>query len=1028
MSDKPVEPSSSDPPTDNAAAAKPAILKFKALAQAAAKQNASNVSPPTVQTPTDKPNTPTTGFPQTNGPTQPTINRIRTIAGAVAATRKNTSHHQDPILEVVETQKSHSLRKEVKKVTATRSDLIRERTPTGPLPNSLGSPPTSKLKSLEGYGLGSGTLPDEVAALAPRPLISAKHKSLGVVAKKIKKKIDKSPSPDSPNRDSAVVPIRDPATDPEMIHTSADGLKINTAPTVLDKGLAMMESPDSVDGAYSDDGQPVEHVDIMVSDNDLVDIHKVAHREMGPRKFAKLFFADDLAAWDEITEWKRLNSGQTIEAALAYFCPRKRSADVIVRMIYGDTDDCDYVMRYRKHHTDNENSLRVRELFEEKLLHHGLLLEIESSLDKDHVFFVKVFTPFHFLALESYKMGLQFNLREPLHRLDSDAHPPEVRQGLFGYFKTYHLDLNKHTAELDPLDLSSFEFKLPDTTSDAGYKVVNVVDQARTTANSSFVAFYFVYLEFYNRCLSYSSLCGLIVFLYGIYDYFSYTANHPSSSSHLFMRDATGHEEVIASNLTDITSGHSNETIITGHTVHDQSWHKLFDNALTPWFAFFMSLWSVCYAVAWARREKYYSFKWAMHNHDPPPLRRVEFVSVGVRKSPVTNKMELYFPVESRLIRQIISFIILLVFCAISCFSVLAQIFFILHFEEEGVEEQLVAFGGAMMGVLLIQICRRIFRPICHLLNTWENYRTEEEFEQALVLKHWSFEFINIYCHIVYFAFIRPHMKDVLIFGHIVHAAASCDPTKDVCSADVILELLVIFICDQIIERFEELGIPRIQSLFRAITSKKTVNISSANLHSKAEDGNNAIRPQYYRDEIRSEYEGLYEDYLPKAIQYGYVTMFVTAFPLAPLFALLNNAFETRMDLYKLLKVLRRAPPFLGSGIGVWDPILRGCSILAVSTNGLLVTFSSEYFFTTVIEPYDESQWMVVRLTFLILWHVVIYLLGIIILWIIPGEPEIIKIARDREEYLERIMLDPSAEAEDEEFGSKVAEAAMSHR
>ncbi|KAI9327397.1 calcium-activated chloride channel-domain-containing protein [Obelidium mucronatum] len=934
---------------------------------------------------------------------------------------------------------------------------------------------------------------------------------------------------------TATIPLK--SDDPEA--AAADGIVASPSAS----------SPESASSPDSDESnQPPEHIDILVHESDLQDIHKVVIRELGPtKKKVKLFYADDVLAFDEISAWQNQNPEKSISDALAYFCPKRRSADVLVRLIYGDTEEPDYVLTYKTHHNHHrseqeENFSYIRSLFEEKLLHHGVILEIEKSLDTNHMHFVKVFTPFHFLALEAYKLGLQFNLREPLHTLDSDAHPPEKRNGIFQYFKTYHLDLNKHTADLDPLDLSSFEFKLPDPTTEEKHRIVSVINQPCHIVLTKFferrhrillahhaiisaemrvltrtglrteginyllshriyldffpthdedidspvtkgkikltkredlacenvsslrtrlirqwvygpmfrlekpvdlireyfgeeVAFYFVYLEFYNRCLGYSALCGLIVFLYGIYEYLDYQST--MSKSHLYTRGAPTHDPI--SNLTD---SHSNTTTSPinsggGHGPKDDSWHKLFDNALTPWFALFMSLWSVCYTIAWSRREKYYAFKWSMHNYNPPPLRRVEFHAVGVKKSPVTNKKEQYFPEESRSIRQIISFLVLLVFCAISCASVLVQIFFIIHYEEEGVPEMLVAFGAAMMGVILIQICRRVFHPVCHFLNHWENYRTEEEFEQALVLKQWSFEFINIYCHIVYFAFIRPHLNNVTIFGQTIHASATCNSDKDVCSADVILELLVIFICDQAIERFEEIGVPRIKALFRskiAKANKRGAGGSKYDLHSKIESGLPSIhqdneysadelRPQYYRDQIRDAYEGLYEDYFPKAIQYGYVTMFVTAFPLAPFFALLNNGFETRMDLFKLLKVLRRAPPFLGSGIGIWGPILRGCSVLAVSTNGLLVTFSSEYFFTHLIETYDESQWMVVRLTFLITWHVVIYTSGIVLLWMIPDEPAIIKIARDREAYLEKIILDPTAEAEDEEFGNNEAEA-----
>ena len=45
---------------------------------------------------------------------------------------------------------------------------------------------------------------------------------------------------------------------------------------------------------------------------------------------------------------------------------------------------------------------------------------------------------------------------------------------------------------------------------------------------------------------------------------------------------------------------------------------------------------------------------------------------------------------------------------------------------------------------------------------------------------------------------------------------------------------------------------------------------------------------------------GLLDEYLELAIQYGFITLFVAAFPLAPLFALINNVFEIRLDAIKV--------------------------------------------------------------------------------------------------------------------------------
>lgn len=68
-------------------------------------------------------------------------------------------------------------------------------------------------------------------------------------------------------------------------------------------------------------------------------------------------------------------------------------------------------------------------------------------------------------------------------------------------------------------------------------------------------------------------------------------------------------------------------------------------------------------------------------------------------------------------------------------------------------------------------------------------------------------------------------------------------------------------------------------------------------------------------------------------IQYGFVTLFVPAFPLAPLFALINNIMEVRLDAYKFTVAYRRPMPARAQGLGVWYDILDGISKLAVLSN-----------------------------------------------------------------------------------------------
>lgn len=68
-------------------------------------------------------------------------------------------------------------------------------------------------------------------------------------------------------------------------------------------------------------------------------------------------------------------------------------------------------------------------------------------------------------------------------------------------------------------------------------------------------------------------------------------------------------------------------------------------------------------------------------------------------------------------------------------------------------------------------------------------------------------------------------------------------------------------------------------------------------------------------------------------IQFGFVTLFVASFPLAPLLALVNNILEIRVDAWKLTTQYRRMVPEKAQDIGAWQPIMQGIAILAVVTN-----------------------------------------------------------------------------------------------
>lgn len=97
-------------------------------------------------------------------------------------------------------------------------------------------------------------------------------------------------------------------------------------------------------------------------------------------------------------------------------------------------------------------------------------------------------------------------------------------------------------------------------------------------------------------------------------------------------------------------------------------------------------------------------------------------------------------------------------------------------------------------------------------------------------------------------------------------------------------------------------------------------------------------------------------------IQFGFVTLFVASFPLAPLLALINNMLEIRLDAWKLTTQFRRMVPQKAQDIGAWQPIMQGIAILAVVTNAMIIAFTSDmiprlvYYWSFSVPPYGSHS------------------------------------------------------------------------
>ncbi|KFO24699.1 Anoctamin-8 [Fukomys damarensis] len=80
-----------------------------------------------------------------------------------------------------------------------------------------------------------------------------------------------------------------------------------------------------------------------------------------------------------------------------------------------------------------------------------------------------------------------------------------------------------------------------------------------------------------------------------------------------------------------------------------------------------------------------------------------------------------------------------------------------------------------------------------------------------------------------------------------------------------------------------------------------------------------------------------FQDYQEMFVQFGYVVLFSSAFPLAALCALVNNLIEIRSDAFKLCTGLQRPFGRRVESIGQWQKVMEAMGVLAIVVNCYLI-------------------------------------------------------------------------------------------
>uniref|UniRef100_A0A8C0ZA33 Anoctamin n=1 Tax=Cyanistes caeruleus TaxID=156563 RepID=A0A8C0ZA33_CYACU len=446
------------------------------------------------------------------------------------------------------------------------------------------------------------------------------------------------------------------------------------------------------------------------------------------------------------------------------------------------------------------------------------------------------------------------------------------------------------------------------------------------------IGLYFAWLGLYTEFLIPSSVVGIIVFLYGC---ITIESDIPSKE----MCDQRN-----AFTMCPLCDKFCDYWNLSSACATARASH-LFDNPATVFFSIFMALWATMFLEQWKRLQMRLSYFWDLTGLEE------EEVSLNEKEKLTWSDRMPGYAVNFGLIL----FMIMLAFSAV--FGVIvyrittaAALSFSTNETTRSNVRVTVTATAVIINLVVVLILDEIYGAVAKWLTEIEIPKTEKNFEERLILKAFLLKFVNSYASIFYVAFFKGRFvgrpgRYVYVFEG--YRMEECAPGG--CLMELCIQLSIIMLGKQLIQNnLFEIGIPKLKKLFRKLKDERT--------ELKEMDTNQSKDPQQWNlDYILEPFTGLTPEYMEMIIQFGFVTLFVASFPLAPVFALLNNIIEVRLDAKKFVTELRRPDTVREKDIGIWYNILSCIGKLSVMINAFVIAVTSD-FIPRLMYQYAYSQ------------------------------------------------------------------------
>ncbi|XP_047451989.1 anoctamin-9 [Mugil cephalus] len=458
------------------------------------------------------------------------------------------------------------------------------------------------------------------------------------------------------------------------------------------------------------------------------------------------------------------------------------------------------------------------------------------------------------------------------------------------------------------------------------------------------VALYFLWLGWYTYLLLPPAIIGTIVFLYGLVFF----------SSSPLIKEVCEADTIMCPLCEGCSVWQLSDTCMYAKV------SQLFDNNGTVFFAMFMAVWATLFLAFWKRHRASYVCEWKVSDWCED---EEELILEIVNNSDCHPKPFNHSYLRSTLVLICVIVMILIIIGlthALVVFRVFMAGILAKKLSDSASRTLLSSQSnpaamvlGAVFHYLIITVMTRVNRIVALKLCGLEKTRTFAATEKSFTVKMFTFQFFTYFSSLFYVAFflgrINGHPGNyVRIAGE--YRLEECHPSG--CLTDLFIQMAIIMILKQTINNVLELAVPWFSMFLKKRRGKK-LERKCAHCYLKDESEDKKVSELCENCKLRvwhRNYElndvnsfSLFTEFLEMVIQFSFTTIFVAAFPLAPLLALINNIIEIRLDAIKMLTLERRMVPKKTNDIGVWMEILEVIGVLAVIANGLVIGISSDF-------------------------------------------------------------------------------------